>query len=73
MSFFSVPLVEADLSYRHALKRAIQRHDIAAAIHVAAHAYGGESVYEPRRYFHNNVTNTLDLLGALLGSRCPSR
>src|SRR6266850_33713 len=60
------PLVEGDLSDRDALKQAIQRHDIAAAIHFAAHAYVGESVHEPRRYFQNNVTNTLDLLGALL-------
>jgi len=43
------PLVEADLSDRHALKQAIQQHGIAAAIHFAAHAYVGESVHEPRR------------------------
>ena len=60
------PLVEADLFDRHALKQAIERHDIAAAIHFAAHAYVGESICEPRRYFHNNVTNTLDFLDALL-------
>ena len=35
------PLVEADLFDRHALKQAIERHDIAAAIHFAAHAYVG--------------------------------
>ena len=50
------PLVEADLSDRNALKQAIQEHDIAAGIHFAAHAYVGESVHEPRRYFQNNVT-----------------
>jgi len=60
------PLVEADLSDRHSLKQAIQQHDITAAIHFAAHAYVGESVHEPRRYFQNNVTNTLTLLDALL-------
>jgi UDP-glucose-4-epimerase GalE len=60
------PLVEANLSDSRALKQAIQHHDIAAVIHFAAYAYVGESVREPRRYFHNNVTNTLNLLEALL-------
>jgi UDP-arabinose 4-epimerase len=45
------PLVEADLSDRHALKQAIQQHNVGAAIHFAAHAYVGESVYEPAATF----------------------
>jgi UDP-glucose-4-epimerase GalE len=60
------PLVEADLSDRLALRRTIQQYDITAAIHLAAHAYVGESIFEPRRYFENNVTNTLNLLDAFL-------
>ena len=60
------PVVEADLSDRHALKQAIQQHNVGAAIHFAPHAYVGESVYEPAATFTTNVTNTLDLLGALL-------
>ena len=35
-------------------------------IHFAASAYVGESVLEPRKYFHNNVVNTLALLDAML-------
>ena len=60
------PLVEADLSDGSALRRTIERYDIAAAIHCAAHAYVGQSMFAPRRYFRNNVTNTLNLLDALL-------
>lgn len=60
------PLVEADLSDRDALQQAIQRHDIQAAIHFAAHAYVGESVAQPRKYFQNNVANSLNLLDALM-------
>jgi UDP-arabinose 4-epimerase len=60
------PLVEGDLSDRHALEETIRRYEITACIHFAAHAYVGESVREPRRYFQNNVTNTLTLLEALL-------
>ena len=62
------PLVEADLCDYQALKETIERYDITAAIHFAAHAYVGESVREPRKYFQNNVTNTLNLLDALLNT-----
>ncbi|SRR6266478_9101409 len=60
------PLVEADISDCSALKHAIRQYDITAAIHFAAHAYVGESMHEPRRYFQNNVIGTLNLLEALL-------
>lgn len=59
------PLIEAALSDRHALEHVIREYDITAAIHFAAHAYVGESMREPRRYFQNNVTNTVILLEAL--------
>jgi UDP-glucose-4-epimerase GalE len=60
------PFVQGELSDRQALKHAIQKYDITAAIHFAAHAYVGESVCEPRKYFQNNVAGTLNLLEALL-------
>lgn len=40
-----------------------------AVMHFAAHAYVGESVENPRKYFHNNVTSGLALLDALIESR----
>jgi UDP-arabinose 4-epimerase len=60
------PLVEADLCDRAALKHTLKEYEVTAAIHFAAHAYVGESVHQPRRYFENNVTNSLRLLDALL-------
>lgn len=60
------PLIEADLCDQNTLKQALKRYNVTAAIHFAAHAYVGESVLEPRRYFENNVTNSLNLIHALL-------
>ena len=37
-----------------------------AIMHFAAHAYVGESVTNPRKYFHNNVEGGLSLLNAAL-------
>jgi UDP-glucose-4-epimerase GalE len=60
------PLVEADLCDRAALQRALKHYNIEGAIHFAAHAYVAESMREPRRFFQNNVTCSLNLLDALL-------
>jgi UDP-arabinose 4-epimerase len=60
------PLVRADLSDSRAISEALAAHKIEAVIHFAANAYVGESVRAPRKYFRNNVTNTLNLLDALL-------
>ncbi len=62
------PLVEADLSDKASLKQALKQYNVTAAIHFAAHAYVGESVLDPRRYFENNVINTLHLLNTLMDS-----
>jgi UDP-glucose-4-epimerase GalE len=35
-------------------------------IHFAAHAYVGESILHPRKYFANNCTNSLSLLDAMV-------
>ena len=59
-------LVEADLKDKTSIKQALEQHRIEAVIHFAAHAYVGESVVQPRKYFHNNVVNTLNLLDAML-------
>jgi UDP-arabinose 4-epimerase len=60
------PLVYGDLADREAISAALAAHRVAAVIHFAAHAYVGESVAEPRKYFRNNVANTLNLLDAML-------
>jgi UDP-glucose 4-epimerase len=40
-----------------------------AVMHFAAHAYVGESVVNPRKYFQNNVLDGISLLNAVLESK----
>jgi UDP-arabinose 4-epimerase len=60
------PLCRGDLGDRDFVKRVIEGHQVKAVIHFAAHAYVGESMSHPRKYFHNNVARTLALLDAML-------
>ena len=60
------PLVEGDLADRAFVDRVLAEHKVSAVIHFAAYAYVGESVKNPRKYFHNNVVNTLNLLDAMV-------
>ena len=60
------PLVEADLADGVLLREVIRKYSVSAVIHFAANAYVGESVVNPRKYFENNASNTLNLLGAML-------
>ncbi len=48
------------------MRRVLAEHKVTAVIHFAAYAYVGESVTNPRKYFHNNVVNTLNLLDAMV-------
>jgi UDP-glucose-4-epimerase GalE len=57
-------LVRGDVLDAAALARVLPRTD--AIMHFAAHAYVGESVMNPRKYFHNNVEGGLSLLNAAL-------
>jgi UDP-arabinose 4-epimerase len=60
------PLVVADIADRAQVSQTIKKYDVQAVIHFAAHAYVGESVQQPRKYFNNNVTKALALLDTLL-------
>lgn len=62
----SKTFVETDLADKLSIQRAIEQHRIEAVIHFAAHAYVGESVADPRKYFQNNVVNSLNLLSVML-------
>jgi len=57
-------LVKGDVLDAAALARVLPRVD--AIMHFAAHAYVGESVKNPKKYFHNNVEGGLSLLNAAL-------
>lgn len=57
-------LVKGDMLDASALARVLPRTD--AIMHFAAHAYVGESVANPKKYFRNNVEGGLSLLNAAL-------
>ena len=59
-------VVEGDISDQNQLKALLPR--VSAVLHFAASAYVGESVANPRKYFHNNVESALRLLDAVLAS-----
>jgi UDP-glucose 4-epimerase len=60
-------LIVGDIADSAKLTKALNRCD--AVMHFAAHAYVGESVENPKKYFHNNVTAALVLLNSVMDSR----
>jgi UDP-glucose-4-epimerase GalE len=64
------PLINADIADTSKLKSALSNVD--AVMDFAAHAYVGESVANPRKYFRNNVEAGLNLLNTCLdcGVKC---
>ena len=60
------PLVVGDLADRGLLQAVLREYRVEAVVHFAAYAYVPESVSNPRKYFRNNVANTLNLLEAML-------
>jgi UDP-glucose-4-epimerase GalE len=57
-------LIISDIADVDCLRNVLRRVD--AVMHFAAHAYVGESVENPRKYFRNNVEAALTLLNAAL-------
>ena len=60
-------LIVGDIADSVKLAKALSRAD--AVMHFAAHAYVGESVENPRKYFQNNVSAALALLNSVMDSR----
>ena len=58
--------VQADLADSAALNGALDRFRPDAAIHLAGYIAVAESVENPAKYYHNNITNGIALLDALL-------
>ena len=58
-------LLEQDLNNTDMLPRFLEKERVDAVLHFAAWLLVGESVHEPRKYFWNNVVNTLRLLDAM--------
>jgi UDP-glucose 4-epimerase len=61
-----VPFYEGGIGDRELVGKIIADHAVDACMHFSAYAYVGESVEDPAKYFHNNFSETLDLLDALL-------
>lgn len=59
-------LVVGDLADQRKLVSVFSEHKISCVMHFAASAYVGESVTNPQKYYINNVSNTLNLLGAMI-------
>jgi len=59
-------LVIGDMADSAKIAKVLARSD--SVMHFAAHAYVGESVRDPRKYFHNNVTAALALLDRVMES-----
>jgi UDP-glucose-4-epimerase GalE len=60
--------VEGDFGDHDLLCATLRRYRISTVLHFAAHAYVGESMRHPDKYFQNNVTNTLTLLRSMLST-----
>ncbi len=56
----------ADLLDKTSLKKLFMKYHFDTVLHFAAFAYVGESVQNPKKYYQNNVTGTLNLLDAML-------
>ena len=60
-------LIIGDIADSTKLRSVLKRID--AVVHFAAHAYVGESVLNPRKYFRNNIVAGLALLDAVIDSK----
>ena len=60
------PLAEGDLGDQAFVLRTLREFAIEAVIHFAADALVGESVSNPRKYYWNNVVNSLRLVDSML-------
>ncbi|MHA7138167.1 UDP-glucose 4-epimerase GalE [Rossellomorea arthrocnemi] len=61
-----VHFVKGDLGKRETLDQLFSEYPIEAVMHFAANSLVGESVQDPYKYYHNNVSNTLTLLDTML-------
>lgn len=57
-----LPLYITDLLNKEELDQIFDKHEIETVIHFAGHKAVGESVAKPLKYYHNNITGTLNLL-----------
>ncbi len=63
-----VKFYKADLLEKAAVEEIFKENSFEAVIHFAALKAPGESVFQPLRYYHNNVTGTIHLLQVMQAS-----
>lgn len=66
-----VPLLAGDLTDREAIFRAVESYRFDAVFHFASYISVSESVADPGKYFHNNVTGAINLLDACVAAKIP--
>jgi UDP-glucose 4-epimerase len=64
-------LIVGDMGDGQLVESLFAAHEIKAVMHFAAHIQVDESVKNPAKYYQNNVTNTLQLLQAMIKNRIP--
>ncbi len=64
-------LIEEDITDKGAIRAALRRHRPSAIVHFAAFCSVKESVENPVKYYHNNVTGTATLIEAALDVGVP--
>lgn len=64
------PFEKGDLTEAERLDQVFAAYRPAAVLHFAALSEVGESMRDPGRYWHNNVTGSLSLLGAAVRAGC---
>lgn len=57
---------QVDLADKDAVDKVFKKYKFDAVIHFAAFTYVGESVVNPKKYYWNNVVNTLNLLDCMV-------
>lgn len=61
-----VHFYEGAIGDKNLMRRILTDHGVEACMHFSAYAYVGESVEDPKKYFENNFSETLNLLDVLL-------
>ncbi len=59
---------QADLGNKDAIRKVFQDNKIDCVIHFAAFIEAGESMVDPKKFFRNNLVNTINLLDIMLES-----
>lgn len=60
--------IEGDLANTEELKKVFEGNDFDCVMHFASYIEVGESIRNPKKYYKNNVTNTLNLLNQVVES-----